>query len=172
MTNQKYKAKVDYVVQAFGCQLPEGENWVEKIKKSSNKIDVDHDTGRTKAYDWLYVGGDAIGTKNLVDAVNDGKTAAWFMHKAIQEDKGHTVSDEPKLPGFFTEIDNVSLNTNIVGLDMINPFGLASAPPTTSYPMIRRSFELGYGFAVTKTFCLDKDAVTNVSPRIYKVGAD
>jgi dihydropyrimidine dehydrogenase (NADP+) len=64
------------------------------------------------------------------------------------------------------------LRTEIIGLKMENPFGLASAPPTTSYPMIRRSFELGWGFAVTKTFCLDKDAVTNVSPRIYKVAGD
>jgi dihydropyrimidine dehydrogenase (NADP+) len=51
---------------------------------------------------------------------------------------------------------------------MKNPFGLASAPPTTSYPMIRRSFEVGYDFAVVKTFGLDKDTVTNISPRIYK----
>ena len=38
--------------------------------------------------------------------------------------------------------------------------------------MIRRSFESGYDFAVVKTFCLDKDAVTNVSPRIFKVAGD
>jgi dihydropyrimidine dehydrogenase (NADP+) len=38
--------------------------------------------------------------------------------------------------------------------------------------MIRRAFESGYDFAVVKTFCLDKDAVTNVSPRIYKVAGD
>ncbi len=76
------------------------------------------------------------------------------------------------MPGFFTEIDQVDLKTEIVGLKMVNPFGPASAPPTTSYPMIRRAFEIGYGFAVTKTFCLDKDAVTNVSPRIYKVSGD
>lgn len=55
---------------------------------------------------------------------------------------------------------------------MSNPFGLASAPPTTSYPMIRRAFEVGWDFAVVKTFILDKDAISNVSPRIYKVGAD
>ena len=55
---------------------------------------------------------------------------------------------------------------------MSNPFGLASAPPTTSYPMIRRAFEVGFDFAVVKTFSLEKDAVSNVSPRIYKVGAD
>lgn len=55
---------------------------------------------------------------------------------------------------------------------MVNPFGLASAPPTTSYPMVRRAFELGWGFAVTKTYPLDKDKVVNVSPRIYKTTND
>ena len=162
---------VDYLVQAFGCQLPD-EDWVKKIKKSDNLVDVDYDTGRTKAYDWLFVGGDAIGTKNLVDAVNDGKTASWHMHKHIQESNGYSVPAEPKLPGFSTAIDEVDISTEVLGLKMSNPFGLASAPPTTSYPMIRRSFEVGYDFAVVKTFCLDKDAVTNVSPRIYKVSGD
>lgn len=37
-----------------------------------------------------------------------------------------------------------------------NPFGLASAPPTTSGAMIRRAFEQGWGFVLTKTFGLDK----------------
>jgi dihydropyrimidine dehydrogenase (NADP+) len=55
---------------------------------------------------------------------------------------------------------------------MKNPFGLASAPPTTSYPMIRRSFDIGYDFAVVKTFTLDKDTITNISPRIYKSSTD
>lgn len=163
--------EVDYVIQAFGCQLPD-EDWVQKIKKTDNLVDVDYDTGRTKAYDWLYVGGDAIGTKNLVDAVNDGKTASWFIHKKIQESNGFSVPATPKLPGFHTPIDQVDISTTVCGVKMNNPFGLASAPPTTSYPMIRRAFESGYDFAVVKTFCLDKDAVTNVSPRIYKVAGD
>lgn len=30
------------------------------------------------------------------------------------------------------------------------------------------TFQAGWGFAVTKTFALDKDVVTNVSPRIVK----
>lgn len=34
--------------------------------------------------------------------------------------------------------------------------------------MIRRAFEAGWGFCVTKTFALDKDLVTNVSPRIVR----
>lgn len=54
------------------------------------------------------------------------------------------------------------------GFKFDSPFGLASAPPTTSYAMIRRAFEEGWGFAVVKTFTLDKDIVTNISPRIFK----
>ena len=42
------------------------------------------------------------------------------------------------------------------GLKFENPFGLASATPTTSSAMIRRAFEAGWSFAVTKTFGLDK----------------
>mmetsp|Transcript_10325 Transcript_10325/g.1625 ORF Transcript_10325/g.1625 Transcript_10325/m.1625 type:complete len:90 (+) Transcript_10325:423-692(+) len=34
--------------------------------------------------------------------------------------------------------------------------------------MIKRAFEVGWSFVVTKTFTLDKDIVTNISPRIYK----
>jgi dihydropyrimidine dehydrogenase (NADP+) len=59
-----------------------------------------------------------------------------------------------------------------MGIKMENPFGLASAPPATSYPMIRRAFEVGYEYVVVKTFVLDKDAIFNVSPRIYKVSGD
>jgi dihydropyrimidine dehydrogenase (NADP+) len=40
------------------------------------------------------------------------------------------------------------------GVKFDNPYGLASAPPTTSYPMIKRAFDLGWGFAVVKTFVL------------------
>lgn len=54
------------------------------------------------------------------------------------------------------------------GIKFPNPFGLASAPPTTSASMIRRAFQAGWGFCVTKTYCLDHDIVTNVSPRIVK----
>jgi dihydropyrimidine dehydrogenase (NADP+) len=68
----------------------------------------------------------------------------------------------------YTPIDNVDLTTEMCGIKFPNPFGLASAPPTTAYPMIRRAFELGWGFAVTKTYSLDKDGVKNIQPRIYK----
>jgi len=66
----------------------------------------------------------------------------------------------------------VDISTEMAGVKFDNPYGIASAPPATSYPMIRRAFELGWGFAVTKTFVLDKDAITNVAPRIFKATND
>ena len=60
------------------------------------------------------------------------------------------------LPKFFTAIDQVDASVEMCGLKFQNPFGLASAPPTTTSPMIRRGFKAGWGFALTKTFALDK----------------
>ena len=79
-----------------------------------------------------------------------------------------SVPDVPSLPKFYTPIDTVDISVEMCGLKFPNPFGLASAPPTTSAAMIRRGFKAGWGFAVTKTFSLDHDIVTNVSPRIVK----
>jgi hypothetical protein len=50
----------------------------------------------------------------------------------------------------------VDISVEMCGLKFENPFGLASATPTTSSAMIRRAFEAGWSFAVTKTFSLDK----------------
>jgi len=72
------------------------------------------------------------------------------------------------LPKFHTPIDEVDISVEVCGLKFVNPFGLASAPPATTWPMIRRGFEAGWGFVVTKTFSLDKDIVTNVAPRIVR----
>lgn len=105
----------------------------------------------------IYAGGDIIGTNNLVDAVNDGKVASWYMHKQLGAKYGIDYGDTPNLPKFFTEIDLVDISTEMSGVKFDNPFGLASAPPATSYPMIRRAFEMGWGFSLTKTFVLDKD---------------
>lgn len=62
----------------------------------------------------------------------------------------------PKLPLFYSAIDLVDISIAVCGIKFPNPFGLASAPPTTSAAMIRRAFQQGWGFAVTKTFGLDK----------------
>jgi dihydropyrimidine dehydrogenase (NADP+) len=120
----------------------------------------------------IYAGGDIIGTMNLVDAVNDGKVASWSIHQYLGRKHGINYGDKPELPKFFTEIDLVDISTKMCGLHFDNPFGLASAPPATSYPMVRRAYELGWSFALTKTFVLDKDAIVNVAPRIFKATND
>jgi len=66
------------------------------------------------------------------------------------------VPKTPQLPKFHTAVDDVDLSVEVCGMKFENPFGLASAPPCTSSAMIRRAFEAGWAFAVTKTFSLDK----------------
>ncbi|VVC90062.1 unnamed protein product [Leptidea sinapis] len=114
----------------------------------------------------VFVGGDLAGVaETTVESVNDGKTAAWFMHCYLQ---GIPFDAPVELPKFHSPIDDVDLSVEVCGIKFENPFGLASAPPTTSSAMIRRAFQQGWGFCVTKTFGLDKDLVTNVSPRIVR----
>lgn len=65
--------------------------------------------------------------------------------------------DSPiELPKFHCPIDDVDLSVEMCGIKFENPFGLASAPPSTTTAMIRRAFKQGWGYAVTKTFGLDK----------------
>jgi len=117
---------------------------------------------------WLFCGGDMVGNGTSVEATNDGKTASWYMHKYVQGLHGLSVPEEPQLPQFYTPIDEVDISIEVAGIRFPNPFGLASATPCTSGDMIRRAFEAGWGFAVTKTFSLVKDLVTNISPRIVR----
>ena len=139
----------------------------------------------------VFCGGDLADTaETTVEAVADGKIAAWSMHRyiflsmsyrilpkcsSILSTYGHNsrylqslhqneVGPEPMLPKFHTPIDEVDISVELCGLKFPNPYGLASAPPATTWPMIRRGFEAGWGFAVTKTFSLDKDIVVNVAP--------
>jgi dihydropyrimidine dehydrogenase (NADP+) len=161
------KIKCDFLITAFGSENT-NKAVHELLLDKSGKVNFNRKTYQHNIYKDIYVGGDITGIENLVDAVNDGKVASWHMHKQIQESHGFKIDSSMKLPGFFSEIDQVDISIEMAGKKFDNPFGLASAPPTTSYPMIRRAFELGWGFAVVKTFTLDKDEVVNVSPRIYK----
>jgi dihydropyrimidine dehydrogenase (NADP+) len=78
------------------------------------------------------------------------------MHRYLQSKFGIPITKEPCLPKFYTPIDLVDVSVEMCGLKFPNPFGLASAPPTTSSAMIRRGFQAGWGFAITKTFSLGK----------------
>ncbi|XP_033737186.1 dihydropyrimidine dehydrogenase [NADP(+)]-like isoform X1 [Pecten maximus] len=165
------RIKADYVISAFGSGLSESDvvDAMKPIKLNKWGLpDVNTDT-MTTSEPWVFCGGDLAGVaQTTVESVNDGKTASWYIHKYLQSLHGLPVPAAPSLPKFFTAIDSVDVSVEVCGLKFPNPFGLASAPPTTSSAMIRRSFEQGWGFALTKTFALDKDIVTNVSPRIVR----
>ncbi|KAM9008251.1 dihydropyrimidine dehydrogenase [NADP(+)] isoform 2-T2 [Ara ararauna] len=169
--DQVVRLKADVVISAFGSVLSDN-----KVREAMAPIkfnrwglpEVDPETMQTSE-PWVFAGGDIGGLANTtVESVNDGKQASWYMHRYIQSLHGFAVSAVPELPLFYTPIDLVDISVEMAGLKFLNPFGLASATPTTSSSMIRRAFEAGWGFAVTKTFSLDKDIVTNVSPRIVR----
>uniref|UniRef100_A0A8D1Z3K9 Dihydropyrimidine dehydrogenase [NADP(+)] n=1 Tax=Sus scrofa TaxID=9823 RepID=A0A8D1Z3K9_PIG len=163
--------KADVVISAFGSVLrdPKVKEALSPIKFNRWDLpEVDPETMQTSE-PWVFAGGDIVGMANTtVESVNDGKQASWYIHKYIQAQYGASVSAKPELPLFYTPVDLVDISVEMAGLKFINPFGLASAAPTTSSSMIRRAFEAGWGFALTKTFSLDKDIVTNVSPRIVR----
>jgi dihydropyrimidine dehydrogenase (NADP+) len=165
------KLKCDYVISAFGSGLKDGgvKKAMEPIKFNKWGLpEVDPITMSTSE-EWVFAGGDLAGvSQTTVESVNDGKQASWHIHRYLQSKYGIPIPKEPCLPKFFTPIDQVDISVEMCGLKFPNPFGLASAPPTTSSAMIRRSFEAGWGFALTKTYSLDHDIVTNVSPRIVR----
>ncbi|XP_067640026.1 dihydropyrimidine dehydrogenase [NADP(+)] isoform X2 [Eurosta solidaginis] len=174
--------KADYIISAFGSGLNDVDI-IEALRPMVldqwNLPRVDAKTLQS-SIPQIFCGGDLAGQANTtVESVNDGKIAAWSMHCHLQ---GLSLDTPAELPLFYTDIDNVDLSVDLVyehtnkatgkkekhTLKFPNPFGLASAPPTTSSAMCRRAFEQGWGFVVTKTFGLDKSLVTNVSPRIVR----
>lgn len=170
--DQVVKLKVNYVISAFGSTLsdPEVLQALEPLELNARNLPKINSQTMETTVRGVFCGGDFAGySETTVESVNDGKTAAWYMHKYLMEKMGNNkVPMTPELPKFYTSIDDVDISVDICNIHFENPFGLASAPPTTSSSMIRRAFQAGWGFAVTKTFGLDKDLVTNVSPRIIR----
>jgi dihydropyrimidine dehydrogenase (NADP+) len=99
---------------------------------------------------------ESIESIDAVESVNIAFAFRNYSFVFLQSLQQLTVSDVPELPKFYTPIDLVDLSIEVCGLKFENPFGLASATPTTSSAMIRRAFEQGWAFALTKTFSLDK----------------
>ncbi|XP_045463180.1 dihydropyrimidine dehydrogenase [NADP(+)] [Harmonia axyridis] len=160
--------KANYVITAFGSGI-ESSDIVEALSPikltRSNLPEINTNTLAT-SHPQVWCGGDLVGVGGTtVEAVNDGKVAAWQIHCHLE---GLPKDTKPKLPLFFTEIDMVDISVDFCGMKFENPFGLASAPPTTSTAMMRRAFEQGWAFAVTKTFTLEDMMCTNVSPRIVR----
>jgi dihydropyrimidine dehydrogenase (NAD+) subunit PreA len=65
---------------------------------------------------------------------------------------------------------DMDLSVDFCGVKFLNPFILASAPPTTTGSMIGRAFKAGWAGAVTKTLLIDASTITNVTPRLASLG--
>ncbi|MDD5557784.1 MAG: NAD-dependent dihydropyrimidine dehydrogenase subunit PreA [bacterium] len=65
-----------------------------------------------------------------------------------------------------TAVEHTLLNVDFCGVKFINPFILASAPPTTTGEMIMRAFDEGWGGAIIKTLVPEGEVVRNVAPRL------
>ncbi len=63
------------------------------------------------------------------------------------------------------------LSITVNGMKFENPFTLGSGPPGTNGKVIARSYDLGWGGMVCKTFSLDASKVINTAPRYAKVKA-
>ena len=61
------------------------------------------------------------------------------------------------------------LSITVNGMAFDNPFVLGSGPPGTNGKVIARSFDLGWGGMVAKTFSLDASKVINTAPRYAKL---
>ena len=59
-----------------------------------------------------------------------------------------------------------SLETTFCGIPCLNPFWLASAPPTNCGEQVMRAFDAGWGGAVWKTI---GEPITNVSSRYSSI---
>ncbi|GLT76927.1 hypothetical protein SLA2020_485600 [Shorea laevis] len=63
------------------------------------------------------------------------------------------------------------LSVSVNGLNMPNPFVIASGPPGTNYTVMKRAFDEGWGAVIAKTVSLDAAKVINVTPRYARLRA-
>eukprot|EP01155_Anaeramoeba_flamelloides_P008145 Anaeramoba_flamelloidesa1186_112.p1 GENE.a1186_112~~a1186_112.p1 ORF type:complete len:816 (+),score=205.29 a1186_112:27-2450(+) len=160
----------DHIITCVGAQVDNNLCCSLQIDKDQF-LEVNHKTGQTNKFAWVFSGGNSIGSETVVEAVNDGKIAAAGIHtylSAPMSQKLQKIPEQFKFPAFYTSASAVDLSTEFYGLKFETPFGLASGPGTENYGMIKRAFEMGWSWAVTKTCSFDEDIVPNVTPRIAK----
>ncbi|HYY27586.1 MAG TPA: NAD-dependent dihydropyrimidine dehydrogenase subunit PreA [Chthoniobacterales bacterium] len=62
-----------------------------------------------------------------------------------------------------------TLGISVDGLNLPNPFIIASGPPGTNLSVIAKAFQEGWGAVIAKTVSLEASKVVNVSPRYAKL---
>ncbi|KAL7832258.1 hypothetical protein AOLI_G00298060 [Acnodon oligacanthus] len=96
---------------------------------------------------WVFAGGDIAGLANTtMESVNNGKQAAWHIHKYVQSLHGVSVESTLRLPLLYNVGDLLDISVEMCGLKFPSSFSLASAPPIITTTMIQRASKEGWGF--------------------------
>lgn len=83
---QTLRLRADTIISAFGSRIAD-QQLVEALEPlaldaKSGCAAIDRQTMQADGVPWLFAGGDIGGVaETTVEAVNDGKQAAWFMHR-------------------------------------------------------------------------------------------
>ncbi|KAG8231044.1 hypothetical protein J437_LFUL010923 [Ladona fulva] len=157
--DQVMRLKANFIISAIGSSFADSDvkSAMSPLKFNDDGLPEVNLKTMESSDPGVFCGGDIVGVSGTtVEATNDGKLASWSIHRYLQGLKGSQVPLKPELPKFYSPIDLVDISVEMCGMKFENPFGLASAPPATTSPMIRRAFQAGWAFAVTKTFSLDK----------------
>ncbi|KAH0786581.1 putative dihydropyrimidine dehydrogenase [Histomonas meleagridis] len=142
--------KFDEVIVAFGATM----------KEARKNIPGELNVQKVEGYDNVFAGGDICNTISVIEAVNDGKVAAGKIADLF--------GIKDPIPMFTTEVDNVSLETEICGIKFPNPVGISSGEVSATYECVRNSLLAGNGWATTKTILLSKDLQRDNDMRIVK----
>jgi dihydropyrimidine dehydrogenase (NADP+) len=81
MSDEKINIPADFIITAFGSENT--QNPIKDVLLSNGKLDINKKTMQHNRKKHVFAGGDILGTQNLVDAVNDGKVASWYIHRFI-----------------------------------------------------------------------------------------
>ncbi|KAH7827898.1 dihydropyrimidine dehydrogenase (NAD+) [Monocercomonoides exilis] len=159
--------KFDHVISAFGSLIGTHADPIYEKLVPGRKIEVNEETMASNT-EGVFAGGDCVGSGTIVEAVNDGKVAAWGIHRYLAKliSNVEVPAQPTEVPPFMTPVDLVDLSVNIAGMKFPNPFGIASGPSSENCNMLKRAYQAGFGWVVTKTFQPDEDMLENVSPRI------
>ncbi|ELP91228.1 dihydropyrimidine dehydrogenase, putative, partial [Entamoeba invadens IP1] len=144
----------DLVICAFGFGLV--NNFVEGTADEKGLVSK----GKDGEAD-LYIGGDFRRSFSIVEAVHDAEVV---VAEILKENDG-----VKRIPKFHTPVEDVDISVVCDGIKYENPFGISSAPVSGTYDHLKRCFEAGFGFALTKTYPLEKDIQKNNHIRIVKV---
>lgn len=156
--NGERTVPADIVICAFGVRRDPADVAPGTTVEAANE-------GKVAGYENVFCGGDYAGGNTIVEAVNDAKNAVVRITELLTGKK----KEEIVIPRFTTVVDDVDISITVDGVLYKNPYGISSAPISGDYEHIKRCFDCGFGFAVTKTFQLDKDIQKNNHIRIVKV---